>query len=114
MVDEYFCPNCGAILNNQDGFDPAEGTWRCTKCGEFLMGGDIYYGERFEGIAWYCDDCGALLNRQSGFSDRYDTWNCTASCPERWSNPDRIFLPAVQNHEVRHQKQKEWILPDLF
>ena len=22
-MDEYFCPNCGATLNYQDGFDPS-------------------------------------------------------------------------------------------
>lgn len=76
-MDEYFCPNCGAVLNNQYGFDPDGGTWRCTECGELLMDDDVYSGESYEGVAWYCDSCGALLNRQCGFSDSYGSWTCT-------------------------------------
>lgn len=76
-MDEYFCPKCGAILNNQDGFDPDCGTWRCTECGEMLMDDDVYNGEKFKGVAWYCDNCGALLNRQPGFSDTCGSWCCT-------------------------------------
>ena len=76
-MDEYFCPNCGAVLNNQYGFDPDGGTWRCTECGELLMDDDVYSGESFEGVAWYCDSCGALLNCQCGFSDSYGSWTCT-------------------------------------
>ena len=76
-MDEYFCPNCGATLNDQYGFDPSCGTWTCTSCGKLLMDDDVYNGDTFEGVAWYCDDCGALLNRQSGFSDSYGSWRCT-------------------------------------
>jgi len=76
-MDEYFCPNCGAILNDQLGFDPDAGTWTCTECGTHLMDDDVYEGDSFEGVAWYCDNCGALLNRQAGFSDTCGTWTCT-------------------------------------
>ena len=76
-MDEYFCPKCGAILNDQYGFNPNGGTWRCTECGELLMDDDVYDGDSFEGVAWYCDSCGALLNRQYGFSDSYGSWTCT-------------------------------------
>ena len=76
-MDEYFCPNCGAVLNNQYGFDPDGGTWRCTECGELLMDDDVYNGDSFEGVAWCCDSCGTLLNRQCGFSDSYGSWTCT-------------------------------------
>lgn len=76
-MDEYFCPKCGAILNDQYGFDPNGGTWRCTECGELLMDDDVYDGDSFEGVAWYCDSCGAFLNRQYGFSDSYGSWTCT-------------------------------------
>ena len=76
-MDEYFCPNCGAVLNDQSGFDPAYGTWTCTECGKLLMDDDVYEGDTFEGVAWYCDNCNALLNRQAGFSDSYGTWTCT-------------------------------------
>ena len=76
-MDEYFCPHCGAILNDQPGFDPNNGTWTCTECGTRLMGDDIYEGDIFEGVAWCCDKCGALLNRQIGFTDAYGSWTCT-------------------------------------
>ena len=76
-MDEYFCPNCGATLNDQPGFDPNGGTWTCISCGKLLMDDDVYDGDTFEGVAWYCDDCGALLNRQPGFSDSYGSWQCT-------------------------------------
>lgn len=76
-MDEYFCPNCGAILNDQYGFDPSRGFWSCTCCGKLLMDDDIYEGDIYEGVAWFCDNCGALLNRQPGFSDIYDSWACT-------------------------------------
>ena len=74
---EYFCPHCGAILNDQPGFDPDNGTWTCTECGQMLMEDDVYNGDTYEGVAWFCDNCGALLNRQSGFSDSYGSWTCT-------------------------------------
>lgn len=76
-MDEYFCPKCGAILNDQSGFDPSGGTWICTECGTQLMDDDVYDGDMYKGIAWYCDKCGALMNRQSGFSDIYDFWTCS-------------------------------------
>ncbi|MCR5449762.1 MAG: hypothetical protein K6F23_10230 [Solobacterium sp.] len=76
-VQEYFCPHCGAILNDQPGFDPDNGTWICTECGQMLMDDDISNSDTYEGIAWFCDNCGALLNRQVGFSDSYGSWTCT-------------------------------------
>ena len=74
---EYYCPHCGATLNDQPGFDPDNGTWTCTECGQMLMDDDIYNGNTFEGVAWFCDNCGALLNRQDGFTDSYGSWRCT-------------------------------------
>ena len=76
-MNEYFCPHCSAILNDQYGFDPDKGTWTCTECGMHLMDDDVYDGDTFEGVAWYCDGCGVLLNRQPGFSDIYGSWECT-------------------------------------
>lgn len=76
-MDEYFCPNCGATLNSQPGFDPNGGTWTCTECGQLLMDDDVYNGDAYEGVAWFCDECGALLNKQAGFSDIYGSWACT-------------------------------------
>ena len=77
-MDEYYCPNCGATLNNQDGFDPDKGTWTCTECDQRLMDDDVYNGDTFKGIEWRCNNCNALLNRQYGFSDALGTWICTA------------------------------------
>lgn len=74
---EHFCPNCGATLDEQEGFDPSKGDWTCTKCGQPLYG-EVYDGERFPGTMWYCDKCGALLNKQAGFRDVFDEWVCTA------------------------------------
>lgn len=76
-MDEYFCPNCQAVLNDQWGFDPEGNTWTCTECGQLLMDEDIYDGGNFKGVAWYCDKCGELLNKQYGFSDSYGSWTCT-------------------------------------
>ena len=76
-MNEYFCPNCGSILNDQYGFDPNRGHWRCTECGEHLMDDDVYNGNSFEGVSWLCDKCGELLNRQYGFSDNLGFWVCT-------------------------------------
>ncbi len=74
---EYFCPHCGATLNDQPGFDPKKGTWTCDICGQMLMDDDVFNGDTYDGVAWYCDNCGALLNRQDGFSDSYGTWICS-------------------------------------
>ena len=30
---EWYCDECNAFLNNQDGFDANDGTWECTECG---------------------------------------------------------------------------------
>ena len=76
-MDEYYCPKCGASLNDQSGFDPSKGTWTCTECGEHLMDDDVYEGDTYQGVAWYCDKCGALLNRQTGFTDSGSSWKCT-------------------------------------
>ena len=90
-MDEYFCPHCGAILNNQSGFEPGNGFWTCAECGTHLMDDDVYEGDLFDGVAWYCDKCGALLNRQLRFSDRYGTWTCTECYHENPINEDEII-----------------------
>lgn len=30
---DWWCDNCGAHLNFQDGFDDNYDTWECTECG---------------------------------------------------------------------------------
>ncbi len=92
--DEYFCPNCGAILNDQDGFDPDEGTWTCTDCGQSLYGDDLCDGNRYPGVLWYCDECGALLNKQDGFADFYDSWICTECGHTNGISEDEIDRPS--------------------
>ena len=89
-MDEYTCPKCGAILNDQKGFDPEYGAWRCLRCGQMIMDEDTYNGDLYEGVAWYCDECGALLNKQDGFSDIYYSWNCTECGHENFINEDEI------------------------
>ena len=37
---DYECPNCGADLELQQGFDPDKGYWTCTECGQQLFGDD--------------------------------------------------------------------------
>ena len=76
-MSEYFCTNCGATLNGQYGFDPDNGFWSCTDCGQELYGDDIYDGDIYSGVMWYCDQCGVLLNKQDGFYDYCGSWTCT-------------------------------------
>lgn len=90
-MDEYYCPNCGASLNDQYGFDPSCGTWTCTECGKLLMDDDVYEGDSYEGVAWFCDGCGVLLNRQLGFSDSYGSWVCTECGHRNGTTEDDIL-----------------------
>ena len=105
-MDEYFCPNCGAILNDQCGFDPECGSWTCTMCGMHLMDDDVYEGDLYEGVAWYCDSCGALLNRQSGFSDSCGYWICTECYHSNPINEDEIY---VSEEDYQNSKAKNKI-----
>ena len=76
-IKEYFCTSCGAILNDQPGFNPEVGIWTCTECGMLLMDAETYETKIVSGVAWYCDNCGELLNNQAGFSDVSGWWRCT-------------------------------------
>jgi predicted RNA-binding Zn-ribbon protein involved in translation (DUF1610 family) len=66
---EHYCPNCRAILNEQQGFDPEYNNWSCTKCGQELYGVDVQ--------EHYCPNCGAILNEQQGFDPGNSNWSCT-------------------------------------
>lgn len=90
MYDEYFCPNCNAILNNQSGFKP-EGTWKCMSCGQTLYGEDVYDGIFYKDVMWYCDNCNALLNKQSGFYDYCGNWTCSECGHSNPINEDEIL-----------------------
>ncbi len=98
---EYTCPNCGAILNDQYGFEPDNSSWTCTSCGQTLYGDDVYEGEMFEGVMWYCDNCGALLNKQSGFYDGCGTWSCTECYHTNNISENEIY----DSEEEYHRKQ---------
>ena len=103
LKDEYFCPNCNAVLNNQPGFDPDGGTWTCTECGTTLYGDDIEETmDLFDGVVWYCDSCGAVLNRQSGFNDYCGTWYCT-EC----GHPNSINENEIYESEEEYQEKKQ-------
>lgn len=74
--DEYICPNCGAILNKQEGFSPDLGTWICQKCRTQLFD-ETAEGDVFGDVVWYCDSCGAVMNTQEGFTEQEGVWKCT-------------------------------------
>ena len=98
-IKEYFCTSCGAILNDQPGFNPEVGIWTCTECGMLLMDAETYGTKIVSGVAWYCDNCGELLNNQAGFSDvsgwwRYTTCGCinaTTDADIINSDPDTLW-----------------------
>ena len=77
FMGEFFCPNCGATLNDQSGFTPTVGLWACTECGMLLMDEETYENKILGGVAWYCDNCDTLLNEQDGFTDVSGWWRCT-------------------------------------
>lgn len=92
MMEEYFCPNCNAVLNDQDGFDPNLGAWTCTECGETLYGDDVEeHMDQFDGVVWYCDECNAILNTQRGFDDSCGIWRCTKCGHENPISEDEIY-----------------------
>lgn len=72
-MNKFFCPHCGALLNDQPGFSPDTGAWTCVECGKLLMD-----GEADEGLVWYCDHCGAILNKQPCFTNAQGKWKCSA------------------------------------
>ena len=102
-MSDYFCPNCGADIGEQYGFDPDKGVWTCTNCGETLYGDDIEETmDQFDGVVWRCDSCGALLNKQSGFYDSCETWYCT-EC----GHANRISEDEIYESEEDYQKSKK-------
>ena len=75
-TEEHFCTNCGAILDEQEGFNPDRTTWICKKCGQQLVG-DNLNSDVFGDVVWYCDECGSILNNQEGFTESDGSWTCT-------------------------------------
>lgn len=91
-MSNYYCPNCQADLEEQDGFDPEDGYWTCAECGQQLYGDDLEgsWRRRFPGVIWHCDGCGATLNGQEGFDDWSSSWVCTECGEENRVNEDEI------------------------
>lgn len=88
--DEYFCPHCGAILNEQNGFDPENDTWTCTECGTLLTDED-FFDEEENGVVWYCKNCGAILNKQDGFSKYDSSWMCQECYEDNELDESQIY-----------------------
>jgi ribosomal protein L37AE/L43A len=95
MEREYYCPNCGADLTEQDGFKPSEGRWICTECGTHLYD-EQYEGNLYKDVIWYCDKCGAFLNKQPGFDEMLDKWTCVECGHTNFINDKNIFVQAKQ------------------
>ncbi|MDR1623010.1 MAG: hypothetical protein LBS00_11600 [Synergistaceae bacterium] len=76
-MKESVCPECGAVLNEQPGFDTNVSTWACMKCGQVLVAEDKGVVEDRD--EYFCTKCGAVLNEQPGFNPYtyYGTWTCT-------------------------------------
>jgi len=106
------CPNCNAVLNDQEGFDPYLRAWKCTVCNTVMVKDEddemfsfnpetAFEGARFPGWYWYCDNCDAFLNSQEGFDDHLDSWKCTIcgyetpiSAENTYDSPE-IFLNSI-------------------
>ena len=60
---DWWCDDCGASLNEQDGFNPYCGSWTCTECG---CVNDIDEDE----VVWSDDDDEERIS----VSDAADIW----------------------------------------
>lgn len=67
----WYCDNCNAIMNNQEGFTTRHGYWECTACGTAndVSDDNVYRSER-EYDAYRakprCPYCGKLLDTEDG------------------------------------------------
>ena len=98
MTDNFTCPNCGADLQAQQGFDPSKGYWTCADCGQQLFGdeeGRESMTRRFPGVVWHCDNCDAVLNAQDGFTDWRPEWTCTECGRVNYIEEDEIVAGPV-------------------
>ena len=101
---ENYCTNCGANLNNQEGFDPDDGYWTCTECGTMLIDPDLEGSD--SNVAWFCDNCGAFLNKQSGFRDWYSSWTCTECGYYNSLSEDNIY-ESVESYQSSLSENEE-------
>ena len=103
-MSEYYCPNCGADLEDQSGFDPDDGYWTCKECGKLLIDPDDDDDDsQYSGVRWFCDECGACLNKQSGFEDWYSSWTCTKCGHVNSISEDEIY-ESEEDYE-RHKNE---------
>lgn len=99
--EEYYCPNCNAVLNDQEGFSPDLDAWTCTECGETLFGDAVESTmNRFNGVVWFCDECNAILNTQDGFDDSCGTWRCK-NCGHENRISDNDIYDSISAYENR-------------
>ena len=99
MTDDFTCPNCGADLRAQQGFDPSKGYWTCADCGQQLFGDEEEreaMTRRFPGVVWHCDNCDAVLNAQDGFSDWRPEWTCAECGRVNYIEEDEIVAGPVE------------------
>lgn len=75
-IEEHYCTKCGAVLDDQEGFDPNAVSWVCKNCGQQLFG-DNLNSDVFGNVVWYCDGCGSILNSQEGFTEANGSWTCS-------------------------------------
>ena len=119
----HYCPNCGANLDDQEGYNPKVPIWTCAECGMQLTDPndpdfDSEYGES---VVWYCDNCDAVLNKQPGFNEDCGIWECTNCGFRNRINEDFIYDDEEEEDEDLHS-YKEQIRnlirkednPDLF
>ena len=115
-MSDYYCPNCGADLEDQFGFSQNDGYWTCTECGQFLTDPeDSPDDDQLESVGWFCDECGAYLNKQFGFSCCFDTWTCTECGFENSLSEDEIY-ESEEDYQIHKELQGfgSSILTNLF
>ncbi len=96
-MGKYYCPHCGADLDDQDGFDEKALYHHCTECGQLLISPFVDHRATKSGIIWFCDCCGECLNEQIGFDEDYSEWECTNCGHNNLIDNDHVF-----------SSQKEW------
>lgn len=102
-MSDYYCPNCGADIGEQEGFDPYDDYYFCKECGQLLVNPDSDdSGLKYPDTRWFCDNCEACLNKQDGFSDWLDTWECTECGYENRISENEIYK---SDDEYRNKKE---------
>jgi Zn finger protein HypA/HybF involved in hydrogenase expression len=67
----WYCDNCNAVMNEQEGFTTEHGYWDCTNCGTTndVTDGNVYNSEReYEPHRHEprCPYCGRILSAEDG------------------------------------------------